>query len=118
MNLTTARNIAIVVVIAAAVAFLPGGGRAANLVQSVLSILFAGGLAWFVGRLYLERRTDLYTLDDRHRAALYAAIGVAAVTIVAASRLTATGSGTIVFVALLAACAYAVLFVYRAWRQY
>jgi hypothetical protein len=43
---------------------------------------------------------------------------VAAVTIVASTRLTATGGGTIAFVALLAACAYAVVTVYRAWRQY
>ena len=114
----TARNVAIVLVIAAAVAFLPGGGRAANLVQSILSILFASGLAWFVGRLYLERRNDLYMLDDRHRAVFYSAIGVAALTIVAASRLTATSSGTIAFVLLLGACAYVVVFVYRAWRHY
>jgi hypothetical protein len=114
----TARNVAIVLIIAAAVAFLPGGGRAANVVGSVLSILFAGGIAWFFGRLYLERRTDLYTLDDHHRAGLYVAIGVAALTIVAASRLTATGAGTVVFVALLAACAYTAVIVYRAWREY
>jgi hypothetical protein len=114
----TARNVAIVLVIAAAVAFLPGGGRAANVVGSVLSILFAGGLAWFFGRLYLERRTDLYMLGDRDRAILYVAIGVAALTIVAATRLTATGAGTFAFVVLLAASAYAVFFVYRAWRQY
>jgi hypothetical protein len=113
-----ARNVAIILVLAAAVAFLPGGGRAANIAGAVLSILFAAGLAWFVGRTYLERRMDIYTLDDRHRAILYVAIGVAAVTIVASTRLTATGGGTIAFVALLAACAYAVVTVYRAWRQY
>jgi hypothetical protein len=113
-----ARNVAIILVVAAAVAFLPGGGRAANVAGAVLSILFAAGLAWFFGRTYLERRMDVYTLDDRHRAILYVAIGVAAVTIVAAARLTATSGGTVAFVALLAACAYALLTVYRAWRQY
>lgn len=113
-----ARNVAIILVVAAAVLFLPGGGRAANIAGAVLSILFAGGLAWFFGRTYLERRIDVYTLGDRHRAILYVAIGVAAVTLVAASRLTATGGGTVAFVALLAACAYALVSVYRAWRQY
>ena len=113
-----ARNVAIILVIAAAVSFLPGGGRAANIAGAVLSILFAAGVAWFFGRTYLERRMDVYTLDDRHRAILYVAIGVAAVAIVAASRLTATGGGTVAFVALLVACAYALLYVYRAWRQY
>lgn len=113
-----ARNVAIILVLAAAVSFLPGGGRAADVAGAVLSILFAAGLAWFFGRTYLERRTDIYTLGDRSRAILYVAIGVAAVTIVAASRLTATGAGTVVFVALLGGCAYALLTVYRAWRQY
>jgi hypothetical protein len=87
-------------------------------VGAALSILFAAGLAWFAGKTYLERRMDIYSLDDRHRAVLYVAIGVAAVTIVASGRLTATGAGTIAFVVLLAACVYAALSVYRAWRQY
>jgi hypothetical protein len=115
---TTLRNIAILLVIAALVAFVPGGGRAADLVGAVLSIAFAGGLAFFVARLYMERRTDIYTLEDRHRGLLYAAIGVAALTVAAASRLTASGAGTVAFVALLAAVAYVLVFVYRAWRQY
>jgi TRAP-type C4-dicarboxylate transport system permease small subunit len=112
------RNIAILLVIAAVVAFVPGGGRAANLVSAVLSIAFAGGLAFFFGRQYMERRTDLYTLEDRHRGFLYGAVGVGAVTIAAASRLTASAAGTVAFVALLGAVAYVLVFVYRAWRQY
>lgn len=113
-----ARNVAIVLAVAAAVAFLPGGGRAADLVGAILSILFAAGLAWFFGRLYLERRTDIYSLDDRNRAILYAAIGVAAITLVAATRLLATSAGTFAFIAILGAVGYAVFFVYRAWRRY
>lgn len=114
----TARNVAIVLVLAAAIAFLPGGGSAARLVGAILSILFAVGLAYFAGRLYLERRLDIYTLDDRARAIAYAAIGLAAVAITAASRLDTTGAGTIALVAMLGGAAYALLHVYRAWRRY
>jgi hypothetical protein len=115
---TTARNVAIIMLLAAAVVFLPGGGRAANLVAAVLSIVFAGGLAFFAGRMYLERRYDLYSLDDRHRATLYGALAAAVLAFAASSRLLATGAGTIAWVAVLAACAYALMFVYRAWRSY
>ena len=113
-----ARNIAIVLVLAAVIAFVPGGGRAASTVGAILSILFAAGLAYFFGRTYLERRMDVYTLEDRNRAILYGAIGIAAVTFAAATRLLATGAGTFAFIALLGVCAYALFFVYRAWRQY
>ncbi len=75
-----ARNVAIILAIAAAVTILPGGGRAAALFGALLSIVFAAGVAFFAGRMYLERRVELYSLEDDHRAILY---GSAAVLVVA-----------------------------------
>jgi hypothetical protein len=114
----TLRNVAILALIAAAIVAIPGGGTAAGLVGAILSIVFAGAIAYFAGRTYLERRTDVYGLDDRVRAILYAAIAIAVLTITATSRLVATGLGTIAWIALLASCAWALMFVYRAWREY
>jgi TRAP-type C4-dicarboxylate transport system permease small subunit len=114
----TARNVAILLVIAAAVVILPGGGRVASLVAAILSIAFAGLIAYFAGRTYLERRIEIYSLDERHRALLYAALGVLLVTLAAASRLLATGIGLLAFFVLLGACGYSLFFVYRSWRQY
>jgi hypothetical protein len=113
-----ARNVAILLVVAALVTFVPGGGRAADLVYAILSIVFAGGLALFAGRMYLERRVELYSLADNDRAVLYGSAGVIVVALAAASRLAATGPGALALLALFGIAAYGLFRVYAAWRQY
>ncbi|HEX2016376.1 MAG TPA: hypothetical protein VGN69_06745 [Solirubrobacteraceae bacterium] len=118
MSRSNLRNIAIVLAIAAAVWALPGGGRAANLVAAVLSVLFAAGLGFFAARMYLEHRVALHGLGDRHRGLLYGAIALVFVTLAATPRLTSSGPGTIVWLALLAAAVYAGAIVFRYSRSY
>jgi hypothetical protein len=115
---TTARNVLILLVITAAVVFLPGGGRVADLIAAILSIVFAGGIAFFAGRTYLERRLDIYGLEERHRAILYGAFAGIAIGLAAASRLLATGPGLLALVALFGLSAYSLFYVFQAWRQY
>ncbi len=76
-QLKTARNIAIVVVIAAAVYFIPGGGRAANTFEAALWVAFAIGIGYLGLRLYREPRIAIHGLGDRHRALLYGGIVLA-----------------------------------------
>ncbi|MGI8803664.1 MAG: hypothetical protein ACR2KV_16110 [Solirubrobacteraceae bacterium] len=116
--LAHARNVAILVLIAAVVVFLPGGSRAAGLFAALLSIIFAAAIAFFAGRTYLERRTDIYGLEERHRAIVYAAIAGLVLTAAAASRLVATGAGALGMVALLGLCGYGLFYVFSAWRRY
>ncbi|HEV3047473.1 MAG TPA: hypothetical protein VGY13_08950 [Solirubrobacteraceae bacterium] len=70
------RNVAIILAIAAAVDFVPGGGRVAGTVEAALWTAF--GLAiGFVGlRLYREQHITLYSLGDRHRGLLYGAVAL------------------------------------------
>jgi hypothetical protein len=75
------RNVAIIVAIAAAVAFLPGGGNAAETVLALLSMAFLATLAWFVYVLSRERQLTLSALSDGQRAILYGALGLIAVLI-------------------------------------
>ena len=79
------RNVLIVLVIAALVVAIPGGGTGANVALQAASLVFLGALAWVASVMYRQHRTDLYSLGDGRRAALYAAVAVATVT------LTATG---------------------------
>ncbi len=72
-RLKIARNIAIIALIAAAVEFLPGGGRAAEAFAAPCGWCSPPGSPFFGYRLYRERRVDLYGLGDRHRALLYSA---------------------------------------------
>ncbi len=113
-----ARNVAIILAIAAAVTILPGGGRAAALFGALLSIVFAGGLALFAGRMYRERRVELYSLEDDHRAILYGSVAVLVVALTASSRLSATGPGLLALLVLLGISVYGLFHVYTAWRRY
>lgn len=114
----TVRNVVIVLALAAIVMLVPGGGSAsAAVLQALVAAMFAG-LAWFAVRLYREHRTDIYALGERNRAVLYAAIGLAALTLTATDRLWTTGPGTVVWLALMGLAGYGVYHVFRASRQY
>ena len=69
------RNVLIIVAIAAAVAFLPGGGTGASIVGSALSTLITVCFVLFFAYLYRERRMDIDGLGDRWKLVLYSALG-------------------------------------------
>jgi hypothetical protein len=115
---TTVRNIVIVLVIAALVVALPGGGTGANVALQAVSLLFLGSIAWIASRLYREHRVALYSLGDARRATLYGAIGVVVLTLTATQRLWDTGTGEIVWFALLGGSAYAAFAVIWSARKY
>ena len=118
MSATTARNVAIILLLAAVVTFVPGGGTAADAILALMSIVFFGGLAWFVARLYLEHRATIFGLGDRVRGLLYGAIGVVVVTVTATARLWDTGGGTLLWFLLVGGASYALFAVYRSSQQY
>ncbi len=114
----TARNVVIILALAAVIAFVPGGGNGGSAVWEVLQILMFGALAWFAKRIYRERRTELYSLGERNRAILYGAVGLATITLVATNRLWNTGAGTLAWFVLLMIAGYGVYVVFRAQREY
>jgi multisubunit Na+/H+ antiporter MnhB subunit len=99
----TARNVVIVLAIAALVALVQGGQTAANVALQALSLVFLGVIVYFLSIIYRQNRTTLYGLGDRRRAMLYVALGVGTLTLTASSKLWATGAGSVVWVLLLAA---------------
>jgi hypothetical protein len=115
---TVARNVAIILVLAAAVAFVPGGGTTASLIGGILSTLILVSFVLLAARYYREHRVDLDGLGDRWRGLLYSAIGVAILAMAARPRLRTTDGGTIVWIAMLGGAAYAVYTVWRHYREY
>jgi len=112
------RNIVIVLAIAALVVLIPGGGKGANVAIQAVSLAFLASIGWFASLMYRQNRIALYSLGDAKRAALYASIAVAALTLTATSRLWATGAGTIAWVVLLVGAAYTAFAVIWSARQY
>jgi hypothetical protein len=111
-------NVAIILIIAALVVLIPGGGRGANVATQAVWLVFLATLVWFATIMYRQHRVSLYGLGDRRRAILYAALAVATLTLTATSRLWKTGVGSVVWLVLLAAAAYAVIAIVWSARRY
>jgi hypothetical protein len=117
-SMKTVRNVAIIVIIAAAVYFVPGGGRAAGTFEAVLWVAFGGGMAYLFLRLYREHRVALHGLGDRHRALLYGGVMGAVFAFVAQKRMWQTGFGELAWFILVLGVIYALMEVFRHSRSY
>jgi hypothetical protein len=117
-TLKTARNVAIVLVIAAGVYFLPGGGRAASTFEAALWVAFALGIGYLGLRMYREYRVALYGLGDRHRGMLYGSVALGVFAYMARARMWQTGFGELAWFVLVGLIVYALMEVYRYSRTY
>jgi hypothetical protein len=109
-----ARNVAIIMVLALGVAFVPGGGNAANTVLTALTMGFLAGIAWLIYTLGRQNQLTLATLSDGRRAVLYGALGLIALLIVGTDELLDTGGGTLAWILLMGA---AIAAIWRVWLE-
>ncbi len=115
----TARNVVILLVFAAAVWRLPGGAVGERTISNLISIVFWGGLIFFVYRLYMERRTVMFGWDDRLRFRLYASAGLMMFAIVATARMFSLGTlGGFAWFALLGVAIWGIFTALRDARSY
>jgi len=116
---THLRNIAIIIGLALVVWLVPGGDTASLTISNLLTIVFVAGMLFFGYRLYMEHRDSIFGLTDRQRGTVYAAIALAIITIVATRRMwDAGGLGAVLWLTLLGGAVYALLSVWRAYREY
>jgi hypothetical protein len=112
--LQTARNIAIILALAAAIDFLPGGGNAAAAVLAALMMIFLAAIAWLVYRVYREQQLTLSTLTDARKAGLFGAVGGIALLVVAYDDFRSWTGGLVLWIALMAGC---VAIIFLIWRR-
>jgi len=113
------RNIAIIVLLAVVVWQVPGGDRAGSTIANIIAIIFIGGLLFFGYRLYMENRERIFGLEERQRGVLYAGAALIAITLVATRRMwDAGGVGAILWLMMIGAGVYAIVGVWRAYREY
>ncbi len=110
----TARNVAIVLVLALGVAFLPGGDNAADTVFTALTMGFLAGISWMLYTLSRQNQLTLATLDDRRRAIFYGAFGMLALLVAGSDKLFSSGGGTLLWILLLGASVAAI---WRIWTE-
>ena len=116
--LQTLRNIAIILALAAAVDFLPGGGAAAATVMAALTLIFLAAISWFVYRLYQEQQLTLSTLTDAQKAGIFGAAGAIALLIVAYNDFIDWRGGLLLWIALMVACVAAIFAIWRKATTY
>lgn len=110
----TLRNVAIVMLLALAVAFLPAGGNLADAILTAITMGFLAGIAWMLFVLGRQNQLTLATLTDARRAILYAALGMLALLIAGSDELFSTGGGTLLWIALFGASVAAI---WRVWMD-
>ena len=114
-----ARNIAIIVLIAVPVAFLPGGGQAAEAALTVLVLAFLATLGFAARQIYRENRLTYDTLPDDQRAVLLGAVGVIVLMIAGAGKLLVGGGfGAVIWVTLMACAVVAIVGVWMRAHSY
>lgn len=109
-----ARNVAIIMGLALVVAFLPGGGNAAEAMVTALTMALLAGVAWMVYILSREKQMTLATLTDGRRAILYGAVAMILLLIAGTDKLFSTGGGTLLWILLFAASIAAI---WRVWMD-
>jgi hypothetical protein len=108
----TVRDIAIVMALALAVAFLPSGGNVAAAILTAITMGFLAALAWMLFVLGRQNQLTLAALSDGRRAILYGALGMIALLIAGADELFSSGGGTLLWILLLGASVAAI---WRIW---
>jgi hypothetical protein len=114
----TVRNVAILVLIAAAVYFLPSGGQAAHTFEALIYIGFGVAIGYLGLRLYRENRVALHGLGDRYRGLLYGALALGVLVWMSRVRMWHTGLGELLWFVLVGGIVYAAIMVVRRWRAY
>jgi hypothetical protein len=108
------RNLAIILLLAFAVAFVPGGGNLAEAILTAITIGFLVAIAWTVYVLSRQHQLTLATLSDGRRAILYGALGLLALLVAGSDEMLSSGGGTLAWILLLAAAVGAI---WRVWIE-
>jgi hypothetical protein len=89
----TARNIAIIALLAVPFAFLPGGGNAADAIVAALTLVFLATVGFGGYQLFKQSRLTYDTLPDTDRAVLLGAVGVLVLMVVGVDEMLGGGGG-------------------------
>lgn len=108
------RNAAVVMLLAALVAFVPAGGNAAEAILTAITMAFLAAIAWTVFVLSRQNQLTLATLSDGRRALLYGGLGLIALLIAGSDEMLASGGGTLAWIVLLGA---AVAAIWKVWTE-
>jgi hypothetical protein len=97
----TARNVAIVALLALIVAVVPGGGNAAEGILAAITLIFCAIIAAAGYQLWRQYRLTYLGLTDGRRALFVGSLGAIVLMIAGATELTSTGAGLLVWIGVI-----------------
>jgi hypothetical protein len=109
-------KLGVVALVALALALLPGGGAALDVLLTLLTVAFFAAIAFLGYRVFRQYRFEIETLPDGQRLLLYGSVGLALLAFTATNRLL--DEGGLGFLAWLGLLALASLGLYRVWVGY
>lgn len=110
----TARNIAIIALLAVPIAFAPGGGDAADAILVALTLAFLTGIAAMSYTVFRQNQLTLSALPDSRRALLYGAVGGLALLVAAQDEMLDWTGGIVIWIGLIVACGF---LIFAIWRE-
>jgi hypothetical protein len=116
--LRTLRNVAIIAILAVPLAFVPGGGGAADAVLAALGMAFLASLAAAARQVHRENRLTFDSLPDDQRGVLFGALGVVLMIVGADKLLGGGGLGAVIWVTLMACAVVAIVGVWMRAHTY
>jgi hypothetical protein len=105
-----ARNLLILALLAAALAFLPAGGNVFDAFMVLLSLVFLSAITWTVAQFVSRNELTFGVLNDGQRLLLYGAAAVVVLLIAGSETFFNSGPGTVAWIALLVGS------IFVAWR--
>jgi len=113
------RNILIVVVAALALTLFTGVlGPVADLLFTVLQLLFLVAIAWLAYRFWRENRSTIATMPQERQLMLYGAAGVLLLVLLTSRFWVIDMLSGLIFFAVVGACLYALWTVWQDARRY
>ena len=110
----TARNVAIILLLALALTVLPAGGNIAEAILTALSVLFAIAIGATLIRFWKDTGLQRDTFTDRQRWLIYGGCGAIALMVVGADELFSSGPGVVAWFAIVGGAGW---LIFNTWRE-
>jgi hypothetical protein len=112
--LNTARNIAIIALLALIITVAPGSDNFVNAVLAALTLTFLAAMGMLAAQTWKQTSLTRDVMTDRQRMVFYGALGAIALMVAGADEMFSTGGGTVAWLLIVGTSGY---LLFTTWRQ-
>ncbi len=112
--LTTARNVAIIALLALILTVAPGGGNLVNAVFAALTLTFLAAMGMLAGQTWKRTSLTRDVMTEKQRMIFYGSLGAIALMVAGADEMFNTGGGTVAWLLIVGTSGY---LAFTTWRQ-